>query len=85
MPEGPPPPTRNEPGRRFRRFGDGGAALLEQWVIAGVGNILRAQSLFWAGVHPARLAGEIDRNTFHPPWTSLYGRTAYACPACQPR
>ncbi len=114
-----------------------GAALLEQSVIAGVGNVLRAESLFRAGVHPARLAREIDRNTFHRLWTSLVelmrqsvddgriisaplpadlratvveadgrmvykqaacracttpveswaldGRTAYACPACQPR
>ena len=114
-----------------------GAALLDQSVIAGVGNVLRAESLYRAGVHRARPAGRIDRDTFHRLWTSLVdlmrqsvddgriisaplpaadraivaeadgrmvykqaacracatpveswtvdGRTAYACPTCQPR
>ena len=114
-----------------------GAALLDQSVVAGVGNVLRAEVLFRAGVHPARAAADVDRDTFHRLWTSLVelmrqsvddgriisaplpaaeratvaeadgrmvykqavcracatpveswtldGRTAYACPTCQPR
>lgn len=48
-----------------------GAALLDQSVVAGVGNVLRAESLYRAGLHPARPAGEIDRDTFHRLWLSL--------------
>ncbi len=48
-----------------------GAALLDQSVVAGVGNVLRAESLYRAGLHPARPAGEVDRDTFHRLWTSL--------------
>jgi endonuclease-8 len=114
-----------------------GAALLDQSVVAGVGNVLRAESLFRAGIHPALPAAGIDRETFHRLWASLVelmrqsvddgriisaplpaadratvaeaegrmvykqaacracatpvetwsvdGRTAYACPTCQPR
>ena len=114
-----------------------GAALLDQSVVAGVGNVLRAESLFRAGIHPSRPASEIDRETFHRLWAGLValmaqsvddgriisaplpaaeratiaeaegrmvykqstcracgtpvesrelaGRTAYACPRCQPR
>jgi endonuclease-8 len=114
-----------------------GAALLDQSVVAGVGNVLRAESLFRAGVHPAVPAGELGRDTFHRLWDGLVdlmrqsvddgrivsapldaagraavaeadarmvykqaacracgtpveswpleGRTAYACPTCQPR
>lgn len=113
-----------------------GAALLDQSVIAGAGNVLRAETLFRAGVHPSRPASALDRETFHEVWTALAdlmgqsvedgrivsvrlpaaeraalpeadarmvykqpacracgtaletwdlaGRTAYACPSCQP-
>jgi endonuclease-8 len=99
-----------------------GAALMDQSVIAGVGNVLRAETLFRAGVHPSRPATAIERETFHRIWTvlvdlmrqsvedalilpdgrsvykeatcracgtpvqswALAGRTAYACPRCQP-
>jgi endonuclease-8 len=114
-----------------------GAALLDQSVVAGVGNVLRAESLFRAGIHPSRPASGVDRAEFDRLWTSLVdlmrqavddgriitaplpaaeratvaesdgrmvykqshcrrcatpveswtmdGRTAYACPNCQPR
>jgi endonuclease-8 len=48
-----------------------GAALLDQSVIAGVGNVLRAESLFRAGVHPARPATSLDRAEFDRMWTAL--------------
>jgi endonuclease-8 len=114
-----------------------GAALLDQAVIAGAGNVLRAESLFRAGVHPSTPAAVLDREAFHRVWVALVdlmeqsvedgriisaplpaaqrrtlaeadgrmvykqatcracgtpvetwdlaGRTAYACPVCQPR
>ena len=114
-----------------------GAALLDQAVIAGVGNVLRAEALFRAGVHPSMPAATVDRDAFHRIWAALVelmaqsvengriisaplpaaeratvaeadgrmvykqaacrvcgtpvetselaGRTAYACPRCQPR
>lgn len=117
--------------------GSVGAALLDQAVIAGVGNVLRAESLFRAGVHPSTPAATVDREAFHRLWGALVdlmaqsvddgriisaplpaaeratvaeadgrmvykqaacracgapvdtwelaGRTAYACPRCQPR
>lgn len=36
------------------------AVLLDQKVIAGLGNIYADESLFYAGVHPARRAGELS-------------------------
>ncbi|HEV2809159.1 MAG TPA: DNA-formamidopyrimidine glycosylase family protein [Acidimicrobiales bacterium] len=113
-----------------------GAAVVDQTVIAGVGNVLRAEGLFLAGIHPSRPASSIDRPSFDRLWRvltglmrqsvedgrilsaplpagtrataresearmvykqaecracgtavevfTLAGRTAYACPACQP-
>lgn len=48
-----------------------GAALLDQSVIAGAGNVLRAESLFRAGVHPSRPAAAVDREAFHRIWVEL--------------
>ena len=100
-----------------------GAALLDQSVIAGVGNVLRAETLFRAGLHPSHPAADLDRATFDRLWRDLVvlmarsvddgqilpeartvykqlacaacgtaveswtlaGRTAYACPRCQPQ
>ena len=114
-----------------------GAALLDQAFVAGAGNVLRAESLFRAGVHPSTPADALDREAFHRVWEALAdlmrqsvedgriisapmpaaerrtvaeadgrmvykqaacracgtpvetwdlaGRTAYACPLCQPR
>ena len=113
-----------------------GAALLDQSVVAGVGNVLRAEGLFLAEMHPSRPAASLDRPAFDRLWDvlarlmqqsvddnriisapmaaadratvaeadgrmvykqadcracgspvevfPLAGRTAYACPACQP-
>jgi endonuclease VIII len=48
-----------------------GAALLDQAVIAGAGNVLRAESLFRAGVHPSRPASKLDREAFRRIWVAL--------------
>lgn len=36
------------------------AALLDQRVVAGLGNIYAAESLYWAGLSPRRLAGSVQ-------------------------
>lgn len=36
-------------------------ALLDQRVIAGLGNIYVSEALFWAAIHPARLAGTLSK------------------------
>ena len=48
-----------------------GAALLDQSLIAGAGNVLRAESLFRAGVHPSLPAATLDRDAFHRIWVAL--------------
>lgn len=53
-----------------------GAALLDQSVIAGVGNVYRAEVLLDAGVHPARSAFEVSREEFDLIWDSLRRRMA---------
>ena len=45
-----------------------GSVLLNQSVIAGVGNVYRAEILFLLGIHPQRPANEIDRDTFDQLW-----------------
>jgi endonuclease-8 len=39
-----------------------GDALLDQRIVAGLGNVLRSEALFVAGVHPERAAGRMDGN-----------------------
>jgi endonuclease-8 len=52
--------------RRPRRtIGD---ALLDQRVLAGVGNIYRAEALYLAGIHPLRPSGHVGR----PEWDNLW-------------
>ena len=48
-----------------------GAALLDQSVIAGAGNVLRAESLFRAGVHPSTPAASVEREVFQRVWAAL--------------
>jgi len=45
-----------------------GAALLDQSVIAGIGNVLRAELLNMAGVHPSLEASGLTRRTFDDLW-----------------
>lgn len=45
-----------------------GSLLLNQSVIAGVGNVYRAEILFLLGIHPEVPAKEIDRETFDEMW-----------------
>jgi endonuclease-8 len=48
-----------------------GAALLDQSVVAGVGNVLRAESLFAAGLNPGRPAPTLQRADFDRWWQML--------------
>lgn len=48
-----------------------GAALLDQTVLAGVGNVFRAESLFVCGIHPDRPAAEVARDGFDGLWRAL--------------
>ncbi|HUQ63562.1 MAG TPA: DNA-formamidopyrimidine glycosylase family protein, partial [Acidimicrobiales bacterium] len=111
-----------------------GIALLDQSVIAGVGNVFRTEALAACRIHPSRPAAEVSRQDFNCLWSALTrmmpraveegrivtvdvavgsniaeaearyvykqrqcrrcgtavhswklgGRTAHACPACQP-
>jgi endonuclease VIII len=48
-----------------------GQALLDQRVLAGVGNVYRAEVLFVHGVHPELPAPRIERATWDAMWTTL--------------
>lgn len=48
-----------------------GQALLDQGVVAGVGNVYRAEALFRAGIHPSRPARDLDRAEFAALWADL--------------
>ena len=48
-----------------------GAALLDQSVIAGIGNVFRAEALFACGLHPSRPAASLIRVEFDRLWTTV--------------
>lgn len=48
-----------------------GALLLDQAVVAGIGNVLRAEGLFAAGLHPSAKGSELTRAEFTRLWRSL--------------
>ncbi|MCC5948784.1 MAG: hypothetical protein JJT89_10040 [Nitriliruptoraceae bacterium] len=48
-----------------------GRALMDQKVLAGVGNVYRAEILFVHGVHPELPARDLDRGTFDRMWEDL--------------
>ncbi len=48
-----------------------GALLLDQTIIAGVGNVYRAEALFLVGVHPSTPGAEVDGRTFGRLWRTL--------------
>jgi endonuclease-8 len=55
--------------RRSRR--SLGAALLDQGLIAGVGNVYRAEALFVTGLHPEREGRSLGRDEFDALWSTL--------------
>ncbi len=50
-----------------------GAALMDQSVLAGVGNVYRAEILNVAGIHPLVPADQVTREQFDEMWTTLVG------------
>lgn len=48
-----------------------GAALLDQALLSGVGNVFRAEALHLVGVHPARPARELTRAELEALWATL--------------
>ena len=48
-----------------------GALLLDQTVIAGIGNVFRAEVLFVHGIHPLTPGNALDRSTLESIWDTL--------------
>jgi endonuclease VIII len=63
---------RADPERMWRRLSRSrapvGTAMLDQSVVAGVGNVFRAELLFLVGVHPTRPSRDVNRVTFEALW-----------------
>jgi endonuclease-8 len=72
---GPDPLNHHDPANAFARIAKSkspvGLLLMDQSVIAGVGNIFRAETLFRQGVAPHRMGTSIDRPTFDGIWNDL--------------
>ncbi len=73
---GPDPLRRGTDGasawpRLARRRGPIGVAIMDQSVVAGVGNVYRAESLFVHGIHPARPSNTIAREEWDALWATL--------------
>ena len=73
---GPDPIRRDgDPERAWpklqRRASPVGLALMDQSVIAGVGNVYRAESLFVHGIHPETAAHSIAHDQWLDLWTTL--------------
>ena len=72
-----PDPLRDDadPERAWARLqrgrGNIGAALMNQAVLAGVGNVYRAEALFVHGIHPERPARAVSRAEFDALWAWL--------------
>ncbi|MEH6819481.1 MAG: DNA-formamidopyrimidine glycosylase family protein [Dietzia psychralcaliphila] len=64
-----------EPDRAWARISRSarpiGALLMDQKVLAGVGNVYRAEVLFRAGIDPFRPGTELDRAEFDAVWEDL--------------
>ena len=57
--------------RLSRRRSTIGEALMDQKVMAGVGNVYRAESLFVQGIHPSRSADSVSRAEFDALWATI--------------
>jgi endonuclease-8 len=57
--------------RLARRRGPIGVALMDQSVLAGVGNVYRAEALFLHGLHPERPANTLERPEWDALWATL--------------
>jgi endonuclease VIII len=50
-----------------------GAALLDQSIVAGIGNVYRAEALFVNGIHPERAGRDCSPEELQAMWTTLAG------------
>ena len=72
-----PDPLRGDadPDEAFRRLTSSssslGAALLDQSVVSGVGNVFRAEALAAVGLHPSLPAASLGRGDFDRLWSTL--------------
>ncbi|NMN99653.1 Fpg/Nei family DNA glycosylase [Gordonia sp. TBRC 11910] len=72
-----PDPLRDDadPAAAFRAIARSsrpvGALLMDQKVLAGVGNVYRAEVLFRAGIDPMRMGKSLSRNEFDGIWHDL--------------
>jgi endonuclease VIII len=57
--------------RIIKRKSTIGEALMDQKVMAGVGNVYRAESLFVHGIHPNRAANTVNRWEFDALWSTI--------------
>jgi endonuclease VIII len=57
--------------RLHKRKSTIGEALMDQKVLAGVGNVYRAEALFVHGIHPSRAANTVTRYEFDALWSTI--------------
>jgi formamidopyrimidine-DNA glycosylase len=64
---------RDEAWRRLQAAGarEIGDAILDQRLIAGIGNVYKAEGLFLAGIHPQRTARDVPRHEVERLWDVL--------------
>ena len=66
---------RSDPGKAFARIARSrvavGALLMDQAVLAGVGNVYRAELLFRHGMSPFRPGRDVDADTWTAMWADL--------------
>ena len=75
---GPDPLRRNaQPDRMFARISKSrrgiGDLLMDQAVVAGVGNVYRAEALFVLGIHPERPGTGLDESELRALWNTVQG------------
>ncbi|WP_116952794.1 Fpg/Nei family DNA glycosylase [Jiangella endophytica] len=74
---GPDPLRGDDPAAALARIGRSrspiGVLLMDQAVVAGVGNVYRAESLFRAGVDPSRAGSSVPPSTLREIWDDLAG------------
>jgi len=73
---GPDPLRRDaDPDRAWsrlaRRRGPIGVAIMDQAVVAGVGNVYRAEALFVNGIHPEQPGSSLTRDQWDALWSTL--------------
>ncbi|PZF85737.1 Fpg/Nei family DNA glycosylase [Jiangella anatolica] len=74
---GPDPLRGDDPGPALQRIGRSrapiGVLLMDQAVVAGVGNVYRAEALFRAGIDPARPGASVPEPVLRSIWADLVG------------